>query len=245
MITTATASRLPRDETAPHQTGCGANPRPSSFCGACAEIGRQAPLFYFAANFTQGAWHACLTATLVNLASFASSASRIGTTKTTTEQEYSISNNKNQDCQTRVGRMSQTIISQLSNHETHDDRYFTEKLDELVESISRWARLFSRGQPPMTLEDMKNIRITPRVRDYISPAFLDIRSLMNAKNVGGKVRTRFVEVIMLRVLMDDRLWKRHVGFLERDFNSHKNLIQRMNCTGMSHCSSNSFIYNSC
>lgn len=141
--------------------------------------------------------------------------------------------------------MSQTIISQLSNHETHDDRYFTEKLDELVESISRWARLFSRGHPPITLEDMKTIRITPRVRDYITPAFLDIKSLLNAKNVGGKVRTRFVEVIMLRVLMDDRLWKRHVGFLEGDYDSHRNLIQRMNCTGMSHCSSNCFIYNSC
>jgi len=90
--------------------------------------------------------------------------------------------------------------------------------------------LFSRGQPPITFEDIKTIRISPRVRNFITSAFLDIRLLVNAPNVGGKVRTRFVEVIMLRTLMGDRLWKRHVGFLESDYESHKNLIQRMGCT---------------
>ena len=145
---------------------------------------------------------------------------------------------KIQDFQTHIGRMAQ-INSQLSKRglpETHDDRYFMEKLDDLVESISQWARSLSRGQQPLTMEDLKAAKVTVRVKDYISSAFLDLRSLLNAKNVGGKVRTRFVEAIMLRILMGDRLWKRHIGFPERDYESHRNLIEGMNCTGKSHCS---------
>ena len=140
------------------------------------------------------------------------------------------SNNRTSIVRPDTGRMSQ-VTPQLTKRETRGDRYFMEKLDGLSESISRWARLYSRGQPPITLEDMRTIRITPRVRDYLTSAFLDIRLLLNAKNVGGKVRTRFVEAIMLRTLMGDRLWKRHIGFLESDYESRSNLIQRMHCTG--------------
>ena len=145
---------------------------------------------------------------------------------------------QNQDFQAHIGRMSQ-IISQLNKGglpETNDDRYYMDKLDDLVESISQWARLFSRGQPLLTVEYLKNTRVTERVRNYLISAFLDIRSLLDAKNVGGKVRTRFVEAIMLRTLMGDRLWKRHIGFPECDYESHSNLIQKMSSTGKSHCS---------
>ena len=144
---------------------------------------------------------------------------------------------QNQDFQAHIGRMSQ-IISQLNKGglpETNDDRYYMDKLDDLVESISQWARLFSRGQPLLTVEYLKNTRVTERVRNYLISAFLDIRSLLDAKNVGGKVRTRFVEAIMLRTLMGDRLWKRHIGFPECDYESHSNLIQKMS-NGKSHCS---------
>ena len=54
---------------------------------------------------------------------------------------------------THIGKMSQ-IISQLSRcglPETQDDHYFMETLGDLVESIRRWARLFSQGQPPLDL----------------------------------------------------------------------------------------------
>ena len=129
------------------------------------------------------------------------------------------------------------IISQLSKHslsETHGDDYFMEKLDGLVESIRKWAHLFSLGQPPLTWEDLEAAPITMQVWEYLTSAFLDIRSLLDAKNLGGKARTRCVEVIMLRTLMGDRLWKRHIGFPERDYKSYRGLMQKMNCTGMSH-----------
>ena len=146
---------------------------------------------------------------------------------------------QDQGCQTHIGMMSQ-IISQLSRcslPETQDDRYFMEELDYLVASIRRWARLFSRGQPPLGLEELKNTRVTSRARDHLISGFLDIRSLLNVKNVGEKVRTRFAEVIMLRTLMGDRLLKRPIGFLESDYENHRNLIQMMDCSGKPHCSS--------
>ena len=132
--------------------------------------------------------------------------------------------------------MSQ-IISQLSRcnlPETQDDHYFMEELDYLVASIRRWARLFSQGQPLLTVEDLKNTRVTSRVRGYLKSGFLDIRSLLNAKNVGDKVRTRFAEVIMLRTLMGSRFLRRPIGFLESDYKSHRKLIQMMDCTGKPH-----------
>ena len=145
---------------------------------------------------------------------------------------------QNQDFQDHIGSMSQ-IISQLNKGglpEAHDDRYYMDKLDDLVETISEWARLFSRGQPPLTMEELKNTRVTSRVREHLISAFIDIRSLLGVKNVGGKVRTRFVEAIMLRTLMGDRLWERHIGFPEDDYKSHSNLIQKMSSSGKSHCS---------
>lgn len=129
------------------------------------------------------------------------------------------------------------VISQLSNSQTHDDRYFMEKLDDLVESIRQWARLFSSGQPPLTLEDLRSTKVTWQVWKYLRSAFLDIRSLLNAKSIGGKIRTRFVEAILLGELMGDRLWKRHIGFLESNYESHTKLIQQMNqSTGKLHYS---------
>lgn len=132
--------------------------------------------------------------------------------------------------------MSQ-IISQLSKcalPEARDDCYFVEELDYLVESIRRWARLFSQDQPPLTSENLKTIRIPPRVREYFISAFGDAKLVINAKNV-GRMRTRLVEIIILRTLMGDRLWKRHIGFQESDYESHTNLLQKMNCTGRPHC----------
>ena len=134
--------------------------------------------------------------------------------------------------------MSQ-IIPQLSKcglPETKDDSYFMEELDYLIESIRKWARLFSQGQPPLTMEDLRTTRVTKRMREYITSTFLDLKSLLNVKNVGGKVRTRIIEVIILQTLMGDRLWKHHIGFPEGDYENHRNLIQKMNCTGKSHCS---------
>lgn len=156
----------------------------------------------------------------------------------TTTTEIQQLKQQNQDCQAHLVKMSQ-IISQLSKRglpETHDDRYFMEKLDDLAESISQWARLFSRRQPALTVEDLRNTRVSGRVKEHLGLAFSDLMSLLNAKNVGGKVRTRFVEAIMLRTLMGDRLWKRHIGFPDREYESHRNLIQGMSCTGKPHCS---------
>lgn len=131
------------------------------------------------------------------------------------------------------------IISQLSKHglsENRDDRYFMKKLDNLVESIRQWARLFSQGQPPLTRKDLKVAWKMAPVQEYFISAFLEIRSLLKAKNLGDKVRMRLVEVILLRALMGERLWKRHIGFLECDYRSHKNLIQGMKCTSKWCCS---------
>ena len=162
----------------------------------------------------------------------------------TTSTEIQLLQQKNQDCQTHIGRMSQ-IISQLSKRglpEAHDDHYFMGKLDDLVESISQWARSFSRGQPLLTMEDLRTTRVTERVRVNVTSAFQNVKSLLDAKNVGGKVRTRIVEAIMLRTLMGDRLWNRHLGFLETDYQSHRKLIQGMSCTGKSHRSNYLFSY---
>ena len=143
------------------------------------------------------------------------------------------------DCKAHIRKMSQ-IISKLSSRglpEHRDDRYFMEKLDDLVVSISQWARLFSRDRPPLTTKDVSTVKISTRVKEYIVPSFLDVWSLLNAKNVGGKVRTRFVEVIILRTLMGDRLWKQHIGFPVSYYESHSNLMQGMteSCTGKSYC----------
>ena len=145
---------------------------------------------------------------------------------------------QDQGCQTHIGRMSQ-IISQLSQGglpETKDDHYFMEELDDLVESIRRWARLFSRGQPLLTVEDLKNARVTERVRGYLISGFLDMRSLLNAKNVGEKVRTRFAEVIMLRKLMGSRLLGHPIGILECNYDNLMSLTEMMECTGKPHYS---------
>ena len=145
---------------------------------------------------------------------------------------------QDQGCQTHIGKMSQ-IISQLSQRglpETKDDHYFMEELDDLVESIRRWASLFSRGQPPLSIKDFKNTRVTTRVRDHLVSGFLDIALLLKVKNVGEKVRTRFTEATILRTLMGDRLLRRPIGFLESDYENHRNLIQMMDCTGKPHYS---------
>ena len=143
---------------------------------------------------------------------------------------------QDQGCQTHIGKMS-PIISQLSQGglpETRDDNYFMEELDDLVESIRGWARLFSRGQPLLTMEDLKNTRVTERVRGYLISGFLDIKSLLNVKNVGDKVRTRFAEVIMLRTLMGDRVLGHPIGIPERDYKSLMSLTEMMTCTGKPH-----------
>ena len=141
---------------------------------------------------------------------------------------------------THIGKMSQ-IISQLSRcglPETKDDRYFMEELGDLVESIRRWARLFSRGQPPLDTADLMHPQVTERVQGYLKSGFLDI---LNVKNLGEKVRTRIAEVIILRTLMGDRLLKRPIGFLESDYENHRDLIQMMDCTGKPHCSNYLYI----
>lgn len=133
---------------------------------------------------------------------------------------------KNQDYQSHISKLIKHGLP-----ETHDDLYFVQKLEDLAESISQWARLFSRGQPPLTVDDLKTTHVTGQVREYFISAFLDIKLLLQAKNVGGKVRTRLVEAVMLRTLMGDRLWKRHIGFPECDYERHRNIIQKMSCTG--------------
>ena len=145
---------------------------------------------------------------------------------------------QDQGCQTHIGKMS-PIISQLSQCgllETKDDHYFMEELDDLVESIRRWARLFSRGQPPLDREYLKATRVTERVRNSLISGFLSIKSLLDVKNVGEKVRIRIAEVIILRILMGDRLLRRPIGFLESDYENHRNLIQMMDCSGKPHYS---------
>ena len=154
---------------------------------------------------------------------------------TTSTQIQNLQQQK-EDCQSHIKTMSQ-IISKLSSRglpEHRDDRYFMTRLDDLVGSISQWARQFSRLQPPLTTKDVRTMKVSIPVRGYIGSSFLDIWSLLNAKNVGGKARTRFVEVIMLRTLMGDRLWKQHIGFLGSSYDSHRNLIKGMSCTGKSY-----------
>ena len=137
---------------------------------------------------------------------------------------------------THIWKMSQ-IISQLSRcglPETQDDRYFMEELGDLVESIRRWARLFSRGRRLLDSEDLTHPQVTERVRGYFKSGFLNIS--MSVRDLRGKVGTRIAEVIILRTLMGDRLLKRPIGFLESDYENHRNLIQMMDCTGKPHYS---------
>lgn len=139
---------------------------------------------------------------------------------------------------TTSGQIS-NIVPRLSSHglpEHRDDSYFGRKLDGLVESISRWARLFSLGQKPLVSKDLSAMRVSDQVNGYISSSFRDIYSLVNAKDVGGKVRIRAIEVILVRRLMGEILWCRHIGFHLLDYESHRNLIEGTYHTGKLHCS---------
>ena len=85
-------------------------------------------------------------------------------------------------------------------------------------------------------KDLKAMQVSDRVNLYIVSSFLDIYSLVKAKDVGGKARIRAVEVILIRLLMGDMLWNRHIGFVSSDYECHRNLIQDKRYTGQLHCS---------
>ena len=80
--------------------------------------------------------------------------------------------------------------------------------------------------------------IPARVRDYLKSGFLSTRFLL--ADVGEKLQTRLVEVIMLRTLMSDRLWRLPIGLLECKY--YRDLTQMMDCTRKPHYSNYLLLY---
>lgn len=139
------------------------------------------------------------------------------------------------DFEKQVARMSQ-IVGQLNKRGLPlppDDSYFKGEFEGLIYSIRSWARLFTRGQPTLTLELLGDISLSDRVRQNLSSAFYDLRGLLVTGRMGPRLRARCVEVILFRSLMASHLDNRHIGFDEDDFEDYESLCRGLSGTGRS------------
>ncbi|KAF8469760.1 hypothetical protein BDZ91DRAFT_720981 [Kalaharituber pfeilii] len=120
------------------------------------------------------------------------------------------------------------IISRLNKRGLpwpRDDSYFRGELDDLISEIRKWARLFTRGQPPLTVESWQPIynTMSDQIQHYLLSSFLDLRGLLGSCNVGSRVRTRCVEVILLRKLLGTFLTEDYLGFKGDHYTAYQHL----------------------
>ncbi|KAF8470619.1 hypothetical protein BDZ91DRAFT_718527 [Kalaharituber pfeilii] len=83
-----------------------------------------------------------------------------------------------------------------------DDSYFSHELDNLVSDIRQWARTATRGQPPLTRELLQNIRFPSSIVNAVNKRSLNLFDIIHAKSMGTRGRTRLVEAILCRELLE-------------------------------------------
>jgi len=118
------------------------------------------------------------------------------------------------ELQGQLAKMSE-IISQLNKKGlplSPDDNYLSQAFDSLIGDTRQWARIFTKGQPPLTLEALEAVQFKVEMIPHLHESFIDLRGLLNSSNVGSKVRTRCVEALLLRTFTGSYLTDRYIGF---------------------------------
>ena len=142
------------------------------------------------------------------------------------------------DFRGQIEKMTQ-IISQLHSRglpQAPDDGHLQRSLDSIVHDIMQFAQAFTTGQDTLTWEILFTCttKLSKDMQDYLQGKFLNLSSLVSSRdsNVGAKVRTRCVQVIMFRHLIPAPLLDRPLGF-PKDFGDiiKENFRKNMRCSG--------------
>ena len=140
------------------------------------------------------------------------------------------------DLRSQIEEMTQ-MIAQLHSRglpQAPNDGYLQRSLDGIVHDIMQFARAFTRGQETLTWETLSacKAKLSNDMQDHLQGRFLDLKSLVSSQNVGAKVRTRCVQVIMSRRLGPAPLWDRPLGF-PKEFKDmiKENSRNYMRCSG--------------
>lgn len=118
------------------------------------------------------------------------------------------------ELQEQVAKMSE-IISQLNKKGlplSPDDNYLSHAFNTLIGDTRQWARIFTKGQPPLTRETLEAVPFSDEMICHLNDSFFNLRSLLDSSNVGSKVRTRCVEALLLRTFTGSYLTDRYIGF---------------------------------
>lgn len=141
------------------------------------------------------------------------------------------------DFRGQIEKMTQ-IISQLHSRglpQAPDDGHLQRSLDSIVHDIMQFAQAFTTGQDTLTWEILFTCttKLSKDMQDYLQGKFLNLSSLVSSRdsNVGAKVRTRCVQVIMFRHLIPAPLLDRPLGF-PKDFGDiiKENFRKNMRCS---------------
>ncbi|KAF8458294.1 hypothetical protein BGX38DRAFT_1152926 [Terfezia claveryi] len=118
------------------------------------------------------------------------------------------------ELQEQVAKMSE-IISQLNKKGlplSPDDNYLSHAFNTLIGDTRQWARIFTKGQPPLTCETLEAVHFSDEMICHLHESFFDLKGLLDSSNVGSKVRTRCVEALLLRTFTGSYLTDRYIGF---------------------------------
>lgn len=122
--------------------------------------------------------------------------------------------------QSQLEKMSQ-IISELQSKGLPlppDDNFFVHELNSLIADTRQWARLFTKGQEPLTLEVLKSFHFSEANRLRLKASFVSLKNLLALPSFERKLRTRCVEAILLRTFTGRYLYSRYIG---KDKDSHQ------------------------
>jgi len=130
------------------------------------------------------------------------------------KEKVQTTENEKLELQGQLAKMSE-IISQLNKKGLPlppDDNYLSQAFDSLIADTRQWARLFTKGQPPLTIEALRSVPFSTDMITHLQDSFLNLESLLNSTSVGSKVRTRCVEALLLRTFTGPCLTGRYIGF---------------------------------
>lgn len=117
---------------------------------------------------------------------------------------------------TQIQNMTK-IIAELSQRGLPlppDDGYFQDEFESIIAELRQWARLFTRGQPPLTLETLKQLEYDSpeQVRLTLLRSFAAPPGIMHFyKALGTKFRTRCVEILLFKRAFEGLLWDSPLG----------------------------------
>jgi len=111
-------------------------------------------------------------------------------------------------------QVNQELHTKYSLSPPPEDNYFNQSFDSLIDNIREWARIFTKGQPPLTPETMNALCLSDQVVSHLKESFLDLEGLLRSASlrVGERVRTRCVEAILFRTFTGSYLTGRYIGF---------------------------------